>query len=50
MAKCRLDTDNLVITTSDADTKFHPEFFNALIEQYLAAKDPHQCLYQSPLL
>ena len=50
LEQCGLDTDNLVITTCDADTKFHPQFFNALTEQYLAAKDPHQCLYQSPLL
>ena len=50
LARCGLDTDSLVITTCDADTRFHPEFFNALSEQFLAAKDPHLCLYQSPLL
>ena len=50
LARCGLDTDRLVITTCDADTRFHPEFCNALTEQFLAAKDPHLCLYQSPLL
>ena len=45
-----LDTDNVVITTCDADTKFHPEYFNALSEKFSGLKDPHGCVFQSPLL
>ena len=45
-----LDTDNIIITTCDADTKFHPEYFNALSEKFSKVKDPHGCVFQSPLL
>ena len=43
-------TDELIVTTCDADTKFHPSFFNALTKQYGECKDPHQSVFQSPLL
>ena len=45
-----LDTDDIVITTCDADTKFHPEYFIALSEKFSGLKDPHACVFQSPLL
>ena len=45
-----LHTDNIIITTCDADTKFHPEYFNALSEKFSKVKDPHGCVFQSPLL
>ena len=47
-----LDTDNIIITTCDADTKFHPQYFNALSEQFsgLRLRDPHLSVFQSPLL
>jgi len=45
-----VDTDNLIITTCDSDTKFHPEFINALGEKFSQERDPHQSVFQSPLL
>ena len=45
-----VDTDNLIITTCDSDTKFHPEFFNALAEKYSLESNPHESVFQSPLL
>ena len=45
-----VDTNNLIITTCDADTKFHPSFFNALTETFKNTKNPHESVFQSPLL
>ena len=45
-----LDTDNIIITTCDADTKFHPQYFNALSEKFSGLEDPHLSVFQSPLL
>ena len=47
---CGLDTDNIIITTCDADTKFHPQYFKALSEKFSGLKDPHLAVFQSPLL
>ena len=30
-----IDTDDIIITTCDSDTKFHPEFLNALGEKLI---------------
>ena len=45
-----VNTEDLIVTTCDADTKFHPSFLNALAEQFSESKDPHESLFQSPLL
>ena len=45
-----VDTDNLIITTCDADTKFHPKFFYALTDTFQKTKNPHESVFQSPLL
>ena len=45
-----VNTDELIVTTCDADTKFHPVFLNALAERFSDCKDPHQSVFQSPLL
>ena len=45
-----VNTDELIVTTCDADTKFHPSFLNALAEQFGDCKDPHRSVFQSPLL
>ena len=45
-----VNTDDLIITTCDADTKCHPSFVNALAEQFSECKYPHQSVFQSPLL
>ena len=47
---CDLDTDNIIITTCDADTKFHPQYIKALSEKFSGLKDPHLAVFQSPLL
>jgi cellulose synthase/poly-beta-1,6-N-acetylglucosamine synthase-like glycosyltransferase len=44
------DSDNLIITTCDADSKFHPRFLEALTLQFLNEKDPHSCVFQVNLI
>ena len=36
-----IDTDDIIITTCDSDTKFHPEFLNSLVEKFINVKNPH---------
>ncbi|CAF1084281.1 unnamed protein product [Rotaria sordida] len=44
------DTDNILITTCDADSKFSPEYISALAYKYLKEKQPAlSTVYQSPL-
>ena len=45
-----VNTDELIVTTCDADTQFHPSFLNALAEQFGDCKDHYQSVFQSPLL
>ena len=44
------DTDNILVTTCDADNKFHPRYLEILGEKFSTTLDPHSALYQSPLL
>ena len=41
-----VNTDNLIVTTCDADSKFHPRFLEALTFKFLNEKDPHSCVFQ----
>jgi hypothetical protein len=44
------DTDHILITTCDADSKFPPKYISALTYQYLKEKCPSlTTIYQSPL-
>ena len=44
------DTDNILVTTCDADSKFSPEYISALTYQYLKENRPSlTTIYQSPL-
>ena len=45
-----VNTDELVVTTCDADTKFHPSILNGLAERFGDFKDPHRSVCQSSLL
>ena len=45
-----IDTDDIIITTCDSDTKFHPKFLNALGEKFINERNPHEAVFQSPLL
>ena len=40
------DPDNLIVTTCDADSKFHPRFLEALTLKFLNEKDPNSCVFQ----
>ena len=44
------DTDNILVTTCDADNKFHPRYLVMLGDKFSSTPDPHSALYQSPLL
>ena len=44
------DTDNILVTTCDADNKFHPNYLETLGEKFSSTPDPHTALYQAPLL
>ena len=40
------NSNNLILTTCDADSKFHPRFLEALTVKFLQQKDPHSCVFQ----
>ncbi len=40
----------MLITTADADSKFHPRYLEALEWRYLTVKNSENCIYQAPLL
>jgi len=44
------DTDNIIVTTCDADNKFHPRYLEMLGDKFATTPDPDSALYQSPLL
>ena len=44
------DTDNILITSCDADTKFHPRYLEALTIVFKTTKNSHDAMYQAPLL
>ena len=44
------DTDNILVTTCDADNKLHPRYLEMLGDRFNTTQDPHTALYQSPLL
>ena len=44
------DTDKILVTTCDADNKFHPNYLETLGEKFSSTPDPHTALYQAPLL
>ncbi|CAF5083121.1 unnamed protein product, partial [Rotaria socialis] len=44
------ETDNILVTTCDADSKFPPQYIAALTHQYLKQNRPAlTTIYQSPL-
>jgi len=45
-----VDIDNVLVTNCDVDNKFHPKYLESLSGTFAKTKDPHSCLYQSPLL
>jgi len=44
-----LDIDNIVVTTMDADTRWHPKHFAALTYFFSASKDRHRTFWQAPI-
>ena len=40
------NSNNLIVTTCDADSKFYPRFLEALTVNFLQQKDPHSCVFQ----
>ena len=44
------DTDNILVTSCDADTKFHPRYLEALTIVFKTTKYCHDAMYQAPLL
>lgn len=44
-----LDIDNIVVTTMDADTRWHPKHFAALTYLFAASKDRHRTFWQAPI-
>ena len=45
-----INTDEILVTTCDADNKFHPKYLEMLAYRFATTNDPHNALYQSPLL
>ena len=44
------DTDDILVTTCDADNKFHPRYLELLADKFASTADHHSALYQSHLL
>ena len=44
------DTDNILITSCDADTKFHPRYLETLTSVFQTTENSHDVVYQPPLL
>ena len=44
-----LDIDNVVVTTMDADTRWHHNHFAALTYHFIASKDRHRIFWQAPI-
>ncbi len=44
-----LDIDNIVVTTMDADTRWHDNHFAALTYHFAISKDRHRTFWQAPI-
>ncbi len=44
------DASKIIVTTCDADSKFHPKYMEALTSRFLNEKTPHGVVFQAPLL
>lgn len=44
-----LDIENIVVTTMDADTRWHPKHFAALTYFFVTSKDRHRKFWQAPI-
>ncbi len=44
-----IDFDNCVVTTMDADTRWHKNHFAALSYHFVASKDRHRTFWQAPI-
>lgn len=44
------DLDNVIFTITDADTKYHSQFFEALTWNFINQNNRHQLIYQTPIL
>ena len=44
------DPTKIIVTTCDADSKFHPKYIEALTSRYVNEKTPHNVVFQAPLL
>ena len=44
-----MDIDNFVVTTMDADTRWHKSHFAALSYHFVASKDRHRTFWQAPI-
>ena len=44
-----IDIDNFVVTTMDADTRWHKNHFAALSYHFVASKDRHRTFWQAPI-
>jgi hypothetical protein len=42
--------DNVLLTLTDADTNYHPQFFEALTYEFLTHSDKYRTLFQTPML
>ena len=45
-----IDTDNLLVTSCDADVAIHPKYFSNLSYQFLTSAHPYQRFWQAALL
>ena len=44
-----LDTDRVLVTTMDADTRWHPNYFAALTYHFAINEDRHRTFWQAPI-
>jgi cellulose synthase/poly-beta-1,6-N-acetylglucosamine synthase-like glycosyltransferase len=46
----KMDINRIIVTSSDADTSFHPAYFDVLGEQFSAEANPHNRIWQPPIM
>lgn len=44
-----LDINRIVVTTCDADSQFHPAYFDELGHQFTTTENPHNQIWQAPI-
>jgi cellulose synthase/poly-beta-1,6-N-acetylglucosamine synthase-like glycosyltransferase len=45
-----LSLDDLTVTSCDADSILHPEYFSLITREFVCSQSPHHTIWQSPLL